>query len=597
MPRIREYTSTSTLNTGPAENLASAQKSLAGAQMSRGQQDANRVQEEGARKVRSDLRKNEREITTLKAVVGGAQGITNALEAYNERSDMSKLTKGIAQTRTELAASWNDTITKADPDDDKIAERFLTDTLEPAIEKLGEGINSRRGRETYGQAAANIRSDMFMKTTVDVSSLRGANAVNSIATYTNQTAQQLSQDPTGFRTAIKDVDIVIGGNVIAAGLDREKSLELIGDVKNQLARAAFQGTANLNPRAALADLANGKYADYFDATDIRVQKAYAEQALEAKDKVDLQGVALREAKMIFNSGVSETEALEMIPEGPAAAATSARLSTFFAAARREKDEAEKRDRAMAFTAIRRDGKTLEDIEREAPELYERLVQDETTFSLLLLADEKRAEDFKAEHSSARGRKLNSLPPEKLAETDLYAYKDELTTNDFNAMLRKQNAAIKNLSPDGGREQALLNFGYAEVSRLAPKNSKGKNKWPDADINRLQNEIADYIEVSRQSGHEPSPDDVRKKTQSMVLQAYVPATGGFLGYGQEPEKKVLPFQIDKLTEEQKANLRVKVDDLSAVQLKKVRDVVKKTKKPETPDRLERAAGKMLADGDL
>ena len=84
---------------------------------------------------------------------------------------------------------------------------------------------------------------------------------------------------------------------------------------------------------------------------------------------------------------------------------------------------------------------------------------------------------------------------------------------------------------------------------------------------------------------------------MVLQAYVPATGGFLGYGQDPEKKVLPFQIDKLTEEQKANLRVKVDDLSAIQLKKVRDVVKKTKKPETPDRLELAAGKLLADGEL
>ena len=230
-------------------------------------------------------------------------------------------------------------------------------------------------------------------------------------------------------------------------------------------------------------------------------------------------------------------------------------------------------------------------------MYERLVQDETTFSRLLLADEKRAKDFKAEHSSARGRKLNSLPPEKLAETDLYQYMDELTSDDFNAMLRKQNAAIKNFGPDGGKERALLNFGYAEVNRLAPKNSNGKNKWPDADINRLQNEIADYIEVSRQSGHEPSPDDVRKKTQSMVLQAYVPATGGFLGYGQDPEKKVLPFQVDKLTEEQKANLRVKADDLSALQLKKVRAWMKETKIPETPDTLERAAGTMLLDGEL
>lgn len=292
MPRIREYRSQAAargLDVGPLVSLAGAQ-----AETGRVKANSIRAQWEGASTA--------------------AKGVGAAIEKHNEQTDMATLAAGAAMTHAKLNTDWID-YQAEHKDDPDAAQNFMDDVVMPALDKLGENISSTAGQEVYNKARGGIAADLFEKVHTDAAKLRGDNAVNSLMTFKNQAAQSLMNDPSGLDNMQHLSQVMIDGFTSSANLKPEDALSFGRDLKKGNAMAAFMGAANLNPAQARAELQGGKFAEYFDAGEIKVAESYANarenaddadrKAAEAEHKLALKESANADAAVLSASMLNE----------------------------------------------------------------------------------------------------------------------------------------------------------------------------------------------------------------------------------------------------------------------------------------------------
>lgn len=252
MGKIREYTNTQGIDTGPLSTQARA------------------VQEAGYYSGQSYRQ-------GVDALRTGVQEV----EQHVAQNEITKLSADMATAQAELSTQWNELASSADPNDHELAANFLEKVAKPRIAKIGEGLLTEQAQQMFTKASAGLNADLFVKTTADQSQLAGQAAILNLDTVKNQLSTAVRNDPTSFKGALNMVDLTTEGLVKAYNLPRGKAMEMSHEIKSELAKSALIGMADANPAAAKDALARGDFNDYIDGTTAKTMESYADSQEKA----------------------------------------------------------------------------------------------------------------------------------------------------------------------------------------------------------------------------------------------------------------------------------------------------------------------------
>lgn len=192
-----------------------------------------------------------------------------------------------ATTGTDVIAKantqWNQIAKNADPNDPSVAQKFLTENLEPALDQWKSGFNTENSQKWADQFADQYRKHMFEKTAADMST-RAAIAVQQNArTTVNNLSSAVAADPSSLDFAIKTVDHTLGGMADSSpNLTPEVSAKVKAAVtqeaKENIVKAAVMGMIQKNPNIDL-DPIQQKYGAFITGAEVKqFQKAAQTQA-------------------------------------------------------------------------------------------------------------------------------------------------------------------------------------------------------------------------------------------------------------------------------------------------------------------------------
>jgi len=262
-----------------------------------------------------------------------------------------------AATGTALMAQklseWNATLKTADPNDPSVAQKFLTENLEPALEQWKSGFNTEKSQQYAEQFTDQLRRDMFHKTAADMSTMAGIAVQQNARTVVNNAASAVSTDPGSLDTTLKMLDHSLGAMADSSPtLDAETGAKVkssvLQEAKENTVKAAIVSMIAKNPDTDLTAIEK-KYGQYLKPGEMQMfQKAAQSQAkvnayydrqtqLAAKQQADLK-VHTTATKIITDNVSIEPQtgapiikpqffhdALELArqnPDAPSAAATA-----------------------------------------------------------------------------------------------------------------------------------------------------------------------------------------------------------------------------------------------------------------------------------
>ena len=140
---------------------------------------------------------------------------------YAGMQEVSKLSAGGAALTANLTESWNQTANSADPNDPATADKWRTQTLEPAIEKFGGGVTTNAGRQYALHFADSLRDHFTVKTAADQSHIAGVAAQGNIRTMQNSLSDAAYADPTSMDHMIQTYKDGIDAQVQSHNMDPE----------------------------------------------------------------------------------------------------------------------------------------------------------------------------------------------------------------------------------------------------------------------------------------------------------------------------------------------------------------------------------------
>jgi hypothetical protein len=215
-----------------------------------------------------------------------ASSLRDAGDAAVAFEDHREISAGAA-TGTALMAKtltdWNATVKNADPNDPSVAQKFLTEQLEPSLEKWTSGFNTERSQQFAEQFADQLRRDMFHKTAADLSTMAGIAVQQNARTTVNSLGTAVSADPSSLDFALNTVDHTLGHTVDSSPtLSPEDAARVKASVtqeaKESIVKAAVSSMIQKNPNVDLGAIEK-KYGDYLKPGEIQqFQKAAQTQA-------------------------------------------------------------------------------------------------------------------------------------------------------------------------------------------------------------------------------------------------------------------------------------------------------------------------------
>jgi len=259
------------------------------------------------------------DIAASKAATGHAIGsaISTAGEVgvkYLDHQQISQGANAFANLTNAKSKQWDDIAKNADPNDPTVAQRFLTENLEPDLEKFKSSFiteNSQRWAETR---ADSLRTHMFSKTSADMATMAGQAAVINSRRTINGLSSTVTGDPSSLDFALKTLegstDAIVGSspNLTGAAAGKVRS-DLLQRGKEEIVKSAAMGyiqkTGEVPPWAT-----DPKYAPYIDGTDLKQLAQAAKYYQRLSQSEDRAARVTREydVKLDFHRKINELEA-------------------------------------------------------------------------------------------------------------------------------------------------------------------------------------------------------------------------------------------------------------------------------------------------
>jgi hypothetical protein len=215
-----------------------------------------------------------------------ASSFRDAGEAALAFEDHREISAGAA-TGTQLMANaltqWNDVAKNADPNDPSVAQKYLTETLEPQLEKWTSGFNTERSQQFAQQFADQLRRDMFHKTAADMSTMAGIAVQQNARTTVNSLGTAVAADPSSLDFALSTVDHTLGHTVdssptLSADDAARVKTAVTQEAKETIVKSAVASMIQKNPSVDLTAIEK-KYGQYLKPGEIQqFQKAAQTQA-------------------------------------------------------------------------------------------------------------------------------------------------------------------------------------------------------------------------------------------------------------------------------------------------------------------------------
>lgn len=194
-----------------------------------------------------------------------ARSVTGVGEALIQRTtqrEISALNAEFAKAQAELTVEWQDTLSKADPNDPEVASRFRKERVDSRLNELKGKASTREAKDYYTRLSSGLGANFLVTTEAGMSKLEETAAVQSWQTQLNQMGDALSADPLSFDTTLPIIDMQLEGLVQSRGLSREQALRLRTDALESAAIAAATGRIEQNVDEGVAYIESGGYSEY-----------------------------------------------------------------------------------------------------------------------------------------------------------------------------------------------------------------------------------------------------------------------------------------------------------------------------------------------
>lgn len=220
--------------------------------------------------------------------------IADVGQVANDHMTRRDISAGAAKG-TELMANATDAWNKIksdpnlDPNDQTIAKKFMTEQLEPALDKFKDGFSTERSQQFAEQFVERYRNQMFKETTADIGSLAKIAVSRNAATTVNSLSSMVASNPSisSIDNAIDTWHHALEATVSSSpNLDGVNAAAVRSDIglkgEISIVKAGISGMITKNPNIDL-DALQKKYGDYINGAEMKqFQKAAQTQA-----KVDL----------------------------------------------------------------------------------------------------------------------------------------------------------------------------------------------------------------------------------------------------------------------------------------------------------------------
>jgi hypothetical protein len=213
-----------------------------------------------------------------------------------------------AQTYQQLLAGWNQTAKNADVNDPNVANDYMQNTVEPALDKLQETFQTTKGQEWAQEQSAQIRRSIYEHSNADMVTMGGMAAQQNLKTTVDALSNTVRSDPTTldhtFDLLNHSIDGIVSSNPnLSPSQVEQLRTQLTTEARKTLAQSAYLGSVDKNPQAALADLNNGKYDQFINgAMDRNFWQGEAQRAIDQKN-AQLRG----QVSMSVENSLSEIE--------------------------------------------------------------------------------------------------------------------------------------------------------------------------------------------------------------------------------------------------------------------------------------------------
>lgn len=186
---------------------------------------------------------------------------------------------GSSATLAKLDQSWNQLVSSGvDPNDPTVADKFMSETVEPALQKLGDGVTNE-GAQRYAQNhIEELRNHFTTKTSADMSTLAGVAVQNNLLKVGNTLAGVSFDDPSSTKMALKKYSDSVDAQIATSNMNAEGVARLRAhaeEVKQNIAQSGVYGAINKNPNGDYSNLSNDPdIAPYLKAVDAKQFQTY-----------------------------------------------------------------------------------------------------------------------------------------------------------------------------------------------------------------------------------------------------------------------------------------------------------------------------------
>ena len=256
------------------------------------------------------------------AVARGLTRVGMAADTIQKHIANQEITQGMSagiKLFSGLDQSWNQLARNANPNDNTVAPKFMSETAQPQIEKFVQSFDTEQGRQWAQRFAAQMTGRLNRTMVADTAQRSADAAVANVTQFANHASTLAYENPGTVDTLLGQVDHSVQAlidstpNLSADAAEKLRTVTAT-KMKESLVTAAFKGLADHAPAEAQKLLDSGRYAEYLNGGQAAayLRTAMRTQALESRLA---QSEARAHARDVSNATASQYLSHMVGPDG------------------------------------------------------------------------------------------------------------------------------------------------------------------------------------------------------------------------------------------------------------------------------------------
>lgn len=163
----------------------------------------------------------------LNSAVSALTKQSQASNKLAEQEEVAGLTGSVAEANAGLTVAWQTKLASYDPGSGQdIGQDFIDKDFSETFDKIGENIQTEKGRQYFEKAKAHSFANFYTHTSADIANVKGKWGVDQANKIYTKGEDQIISDPTQWRTVIGQSRLAVDAMDDAHGFGALKKEEL-----------------------------------------------------------------------------------------------------------------------------------------------------------------------------------------------------------------------------------------------------------------------------------------------------------------------------------------------------------------------------------